>query len=87
MSIKRGTIERYMAKHGYGTPLPHYWLNVMEDDLDAQIASLQNLVAGGTGAWYMGVDRGQTEEDRADREKIEYNREAHIDALRDMGAL
>src|SRR5262245_10556181 len=64
MATKRGETERYMGKHGYDAPLPHYWLDVFDDDLDAQIASFQNLVAGGHGEWYGGRERTTEEQGR-----------------------
>lgn len=78
--MTRGPIERYMAKNGYGVPLPHYWLNVFEDDDDAQLASLQNLVAGGHGEWHGGRERSEPDPSQVEPVNIQ----ARDDAMRDM---
>ena len=52
---RRTMIEKYFAKAGYDANIPMAYLNVFEDDDDAHIASLQNLLSGRTGAWYDSV--------------------------------
>jgi len=89
MPLKLDRMDRRPGGEGATSRTPHNLLDVWNDDIDAHLASWEDLAAGGHGVWYNQSDDGEVTgavQDQASKLLAEHDekaREAITDARAD----